>query len=187
MQKQNDLTFIPVTPPDLERALMIREEAFDWLNTNFPGTVSFTTGNVLQMAGEKGKRWLIGTLRGHGIGDTTQEFSLPATADTLAILYLRAKGVKFREAVNSVVQGKSATVESDPKYGGVWNRLISIALKRFFIQRFIQFGFAYLYTKHTSEFSKHINPRIEIGCAVVTVNHCYGFTCGSRHHINFWI
>lgn len=129
MQQNTDLAFAPVTPPDIEHASMIREEAFDWLNGHFPGTLSFTTGDVLQMAGEKGKRWLIGRLRAQGIGDT-EEFSIPATADTLAILYMRSKGVKFREAVDSIIGGKTATTSSDPKYGGVWNRLISIALKR---------------------------------------------------------
>ena len=33
MQKQDALVFSPEVPPDLERASLIRDEAFDWLDT----------------------------------------------------------------------------------------------------------------------------------------------------------
>ena len=129
MQNQATPMFSPEVPPDLEHASLVREEAFDWLDNHYPGVLSFTTGSVLRMAGEHGRRWLIGRLRQHGIGDQ-EEFSMPATADALTALFLRSKGVKFREAVDAVVGPKEPSRGREPRYGGVWNRLIDIALKR---------------------------------------------------------
>ena len=129
MQKQATLVFSPDVPPDLERASLIRGEAFDWLESNYPGVTSFTTGQVLGMAGAKGKRWLISRLRAQGIGNE-EEFSVPATADALTVLFLWDRGVKFREAVDAVLGGKEAPVSSEPRYGGVWNWLIDMGLRR---------------------------------------------------------
>lgn len=58
-----------------------------------------------------------------------KEFSLPATADALTILFLGSNGVKFREAADAVVGGSYSQVSAEPRYGGVWNRFIDIALK----------------------------------------------------------
>ena len=130
MQKQNTLLFSPEVPPDLEHASQIREEAFEWLDAHHPGDVSFTTGNVLHMAGESGRRWLITRLRARGIGNE-ELFGKPATADALTVLFLRSRGVKFREAVDAVVGGKEGPrTTPELKYGGVWNRLIVAALER---------------------------------------------------------
>jgi hypothetical protein len=129
MQKRDTLVFSPEIPPDLEHAAQIREEALDWLETRHPGAVSFTTGEVLRMAGEVGHRWLIARLRAQDIGNEA-EFSLPATAAALTVLFLRSRGVKFREAVDAVLGGKQAPRSPEPRYGGVWNRLIVIGLKR---------------------------------------------------------
>ena len=128
MQKTDTLVFSPEVPPDLEHAPLIREEALDWLETHYPGVVSFTTGDVLGMVGERGRRWLIARLRARGIGDE-EEFGLPAAADALTVLFLRSKGVKFREAVDAVVGGTSP-VTPPPGYGGIWNWLIVFALAR---------------------------------------------------------
>ena len=87
MQKQIEPVFSPEVPPDLEHASQIREEAFDWLDTYHPGVQSFTTGRVLGIAGEKGRRWLIAQLRARGIGDE-ELFSVPATADAMTVLFL---------------------------------------------------------------------------------------------------
>ena len=129
MKKLDTPVFGPEVPPDLQHAPQIREEAFDWLDTNFAGDRSFTTGQVLAMAGEKGRRWLVGRLRKHGIGNQ-EEFSLPDTADALSVLFLRSRGVRFREAVGAVVGRQEASRSSGPRHTGVWNRLIGIALKR---------------------------------------------------------
>ena len=129
MQKLDALVFSPEVPPDLEHAPLIREEAFDWLDSHYPGVLSFTTGEVLRMAGVQGKRWLIARLRERGIGNE-EEFSQTATADALTVLFLWSRDVKFGGAVRAVVGGKEASTRAAPKYGGVWNRLISIALKR---------------------------------------------------------
>ena len=128
MQKLDVKVFSPEVPPDLEHARQIREEAFDWLDTHFAGLNSFTSGNVLRMVEEQGRRWLIGRLRQHGIGNQ-EEFSKPDTADALTVLFLRSRGVKFREAVDAVLGGQD-TPPTRSGYGGVWNRLIDIALKR---------------------------------------------------------
>ena len=127
MQKRNPLVFNPEIPPDLDHAVQVREEALDWLETHFAGTISFTTGEVLRMAGEQGRRYLIARLREREIGNE-EEFSLPATADALTVLFLRSKGVKFRESVDAVLGGKETLKNSEPRYGGVWNRLIVAAL-----------------------------------------------------------
>ena len=129
MQKRDRLVFSPEIPPGLDHAALIREEAFGWLDTHHPGVVSFTTGDVLGMAGEQGRRWLISRLRARGIGDE-ELFSLPATADALTVLFLRSRGVKFREAVDAVVGREEASRSSEPRYGGVWNRLLVTALGR---------------------------------------------------------
>ncbi len=119
--------FTPEIPPDVDHASLIREESLDWLETQYPGRHSFTTGEVLRMAGEPSRRWLISRLRARDIGNEA-EFSLPDTADALTALFLRSKGVKFRDAVDAVVGGKEAPRVSEPRYGGVWNRLIITAL-----------------------------------------------------------
>ena len=129
MQKQDATVFNSEVPPDLEHAPQIREEAFDWLDTHYPGVLSFKTGEVLRMAGEQGKTWLIRRLRDRGIGNE-EEFSQPATADALTVLFLRSRDVKFGKAVDEVVGGKGTSRSPEPRYGGVWNRLIDIALKR---------------------------------------------------------
>ena len=129
MKKRETEVFSPGVPPDLEHAAQVREEALDWLETRFPGVVSFTTGQVLRMAGELGHRWLISRLRARGIGNE-EEFSLPATADALTVLYLRSRGVKFREAVDAVLGGKGSPRSPEPRYGGIWNRLLVTALDR---------------------------------------------------------
>ena len=128
MKNKHTPVFRPEVPPDLEHARLIREEAFDWLETHHSGVRSFTTGDVLRMAGEEGRRWLITRLRSRGIGNE-ELFDMPATADAMTVLFLRSKGVRFGEAVDAVM-GKEGPSGQRPKYGGVWNRLISIALKR---------------------------------------------------------
>jgi hypothetical protein len=129
MQKRDVPVFSPEVLPDRDHAPQIREEALDWLETHCPGAISFTTGEVLRMAGEPGRRWLITRLRAHGIGDE-EPISMPAAADALTVLFLRSRGIKFREAVDAVVGGKEAPRGPEPRYGGVWNRLIVAALDR---------------------------------------------------------
>ncbi|UCC16596.1 MAG: tetratricopeptide repeat protein [Dehalococcoidales bacterium] len=128
MTKEYTPIFNPEIPPDLEHASLIREEALDWLETSYGGAMSFSTGEVLRMAGESGRRWLIARLRAHNVGNEA-EFSVPDTADALAVLFLRSKGVKFRDAVEAVV-GKEGPSVSEPRYGGLWNRLIRSNLER---------------------------------------------------------
>jgi len=129
MNRKDTLVFKPEIPPDLEHAPLIREEAIDWLETHHPGESTFTTSEVLRMAGEYNRRWLITRLRERKIGDEA-EFSLPDTADALTVLFLRSKGVKFRDAVDAVVDRKEALRSPEPRYGGIWNRLIIAALDR---------------------------------------------------------
>ena len=131
MQKLDAPLFSPEVPPDLDldHAPTIREEAFDWLDSHYPGELSFKSGTVLRMVGEQRRRWLIGRLREHGIGNEGS-FSLPDTADVLAVLFLRSRGVRFREAVDAVVGRQELTRSPGPRHAGVWNRLIDIALKR---------------------------------------------------------
>ena len=129
MQKLDTPVFSPEVPPDLEHASQIREEAFDWLESHYPGDVSFTTGNVLRMAGESSRRWLIARLRARGIGNE-ELFAKPATADALTVLFLRSRGVKFREAVDAIVGRDTASGSAEPRYGGVWTRLVVAALDR---------------------------------------------------------
>ncbi|MEE8159490.1 MAG: hypothetical protein V3T78_09020, partial [Dehalococcoidia bacterium] len=121
MQQQDKLVYSPEIPPDLDHASQIREEALDWLETHFAGSISFTTGDVLRMSGEQERRYLIARLRERDIGNE-EEFSWPATADALTVLYLRSKGVKFREAVDAVLGGKETLRDAEPRFGGVWNR-----------------------------------------------------------------
>lgn len=71
---------------------MIREEVLDWLETEFPGTHSFRTGELLQMANEQKKRWLISRLRTHDIAND-EEIGVPAAA--LPVLLLITRRVKF--------------------------------------------------------------------------------------------
>ncbi len=129
MQKLDSPVFSPEVPPDLDHAPMIRAEAFDWLDSHYPGELTFKSGTVLLMAGEQRRRWLIGRLAQHGIGDQGK-FNLPDTADALTVLFLRSKGVKFREAVDAVVGREELTRSPESRHAGVWNRLIDIALKR---------------------------------------------------------
>jgi hypothetical protein len=127
MNKKIIQVFDPEVPPDLKHALLVREEALEWLEAHYPTKHSFTTGEVLRMAGEPDRRWLITRLRKHGIGNQ-EEFSLPDTADSLTTLFLRSKGVKFHDAVEAVIGKKTPSREQEPKYGGVWNRLIITAM-----------------------------------------------------------
>ena len=129
MAEQLPPVFSPEIPADIEHAPLIREEALDWLETHHAGDRVFTTGELLAMAGERKRRWLISRLRAHGIADEA-EISIPAAADALAVLFLRSRGVKFRDAVDAVIGGKGAFEAPGPQYGGVWNRLINIALRR---------------------------------------------------------
>jgi hypothetical protein len=129
MPKKETSVFSPGVPPDLDHGSLIREEALEWLEIHHPGVQSFSTPDVLRMSGETGRRWLIARLRGHSIGDEA-EFSLPDTADALAVLYLRSKGVKFRDAVDAVLGRTDLPRSGEPRYGGVWNRLIVSTLER---------------------------------------------------------
>ena len=63
-------------PPDLEHAAMIREEVLDWLEEKFPDTHTFSTGELLQMVREQGRRWLISRLRTHDIANEAEIFDL---------------------------------------------------------------------------------------------------------------
>ncbi len=129
-QKQSTPVFNPEVPADLEHAYQIRGEAFDWLDTHYPGALSFTPGEVLRMAGERGRRWLIARLRTRGIGNE-ELFSVLSTADALAVLFLRSRGVKFSEAADAVLGRNKGGERAEPvKYGGIWNRLIVVALDR---------------------------------------------------------
>ena len=128
MAKRN-LVFSPGIPPDLEHAPLIREEAVEWLERLYPGVPTFTTSEVLGMGGESGRRWLIARLRAQNIGDEA-EFSLPDTANALTVLFLRSKGVKFRDAVDAVVSKNEPSRAPEPRYGGMWNRLIIAELDR---------------------------------------------------------
>ena len=129
MAEQLPSVFSPDIPADVEHAPLIREEALDWLETHHPGDRVFTTGELLAMAGERQRRWLISRLRAHGIADQA-EINIPAAADALAVLFLRSRGVKFRNAVDAVLGGKGAFEAAEPRYGGVWNRLGIVALER---------------------------------------------------------
>ena len=128
-QERGTPVFNPEVPADLEHAQQIRGEAFDWLENHYPGVFSFTTGEVLLMVRERERRWLIARLRARGIGNE-EPFSVPTTADALAVLFLRSRGVRFREAADAVLTGEKPAGGAEPRYGGVWNRLIDIALKR---------------------------------------------------------
>ncbi len=127
MKKKDTLVFSPDIPPDLEHAPLIREEALDWLETHYPGALRFLSGDVLRMAGEPNRRWLVARLRARHIGDEA-EFSLPDTADALTMLFLRSRGMRFRDAVDAVIGGRESAKGLEPRYGGVWNRLIINAL-----------------------------------------------------------
>ncbi|MEE8349165.1 MAG: hypothetical protein V3R94_06330 [Acidobacteriota bacterium] len=124
-----DRLFSPKIPPDLEHASLVREEALEWLESNYHGILSFSTAEVLRMVGEQNRRWLITRLREHGIGNQ-DGFNLPGAADALAVLFLRRRGVKFREAVDAVIGRTQTPKDPKPSFGGVWNRLIMIAFKR---------------------------------------------------------
>lgn len=129
LQNSPTPVFNPEIPPDLEHAPQIRSEAFDWLDAHYPGILSFTSGRVLRMVGEEGRRWLIARLRAKGIGDE-EEFSIPATADALTVLFLRSRGVRFSKAVDALAGGQEGPSSPQPRYGGVWNRLVIAALER---------------------------------------------------------
>ena len=129
MTTSTDPLFGPNIPPDLDHASLVREEALEWLETNYHGILLFSTTDVLRMVGEQNRRWLITRLREHGIGNE-EGFSLSTAADTLAVLFLRHRGVKFREAVDAVICRTKPSKDPKPGYGGVWNRLIMIAFKR---------------------------------------------------------
>jgi hypothetical protein len=129
MQKIDIDTFGPDIPPNLEHAGLIREEAFEWLGVHYGDRQSFGGADVLRMAGEQKRRWLVGRLQNQGIGEQN-EFTLPAAADALTVLFLRSRGVKFRDAVDAVVGRIESAGPREPRFGGVWNRLINIGLKR---------------------------------------------------------
>ena len=129
MKRKEIPVFNPDIPPDLEHAPLIREEALDWLETRYPGSRTFTTSQVLRMGGEPDRRWLIARLRASNIGNES-EFNLVDTADALTVLFLRSNGVKFHDAIEAVMGGKSAQTSPEPKYGGMWNRLIITSLDR---------------------------------------------------------
>ena len=129
MEVPSASVFSPEVPPDVGHAPLIREEAIDWLESRYAGVLSFSTGEILRMAGDQERRWLIGRLRENGIGNE-EEFGLPAAADALTVLFLRSRGVKFRKAIDAVVGPVELSRGSEPKFGGVWNRLIVFALAR---------------------------------------------------------
>ncbi len=89
MQPNAPAIFSPDVPPDLDHAPQIREEAIDWLERQYSGKSEFTTSDVLAMADERGRRWLISRLRERGIGNE-EYFSIPAAADALTVLFLRS-------------------------------------------------------------------------------------------------
>ena len=120
--------FSPDIPPDLDHASQIRGGAFNWLDMHYPGIREFDTGAVLDMAGERERRWLITRLRKQGIGNQ-ELFDIPNTVDALAVLYLRSNGVKFGEAVRAVTANAPQS-SSEQSFGGLWNRLIGISLDR---------------------------------------------------------
>ncbi len=129
MPVKNAPVFSPDIPPDLDHALLIREEALDWIETHFAEKHSLSTSEVLKITGETGRRWLISRLRQHSIGDEVG-FSLPDAADALSVLYLRARGVKFRDAIDAITRRTDATRTIEPRYGGLWNRLIISTMER---------------------------------------------------------
>ena len=129
MPIKSSTIFHPDIPPDLEHASALREEGLDWLERRFPNTNVFKAADVLSMSGESSRRWLIGRLREHGIG-TKNDFSLPDAADALTVLFLRSKGVKFRDAIDAVAGNKTAEKTPEARYGGMWNRLIYASLER---------------------------------------------------------
>ena len=122
-------TFTTDLPPDLDHAAMIREEVLDWLEKQFPGTHSFSTGELLKMAREQGRHWLISRLRAHDIANES-EIGVPAAADALTVMFLRSRGVKFRDAVDSIVGREPFIRGIESQYGGIWNRLLVSALDR---------------------------------------------------------
>ena len=129
MSTERVAVFSPDIPPDLEHAALIREEAFEWLELQQPGAREFAPGELLRMSGDAGRRDLITRIRQRGIGNQ-DAFSIEHAADALAILFLRSRGVKFGEAVAAIVREGDEPGSPEPRYGGIWNRLISIALKR---------------------------------------------------------
>jgi len=129
MASRHSPVFSPGIPPDIEHAPLIREEALEWLERVFPRRQSFPSGDVLRMADEARRRDLISRMRKQGIGND-QEFDLPDTADALTVLFLRSRGIRFGEAMARVRGGPGRGEDAGPRYGGVWNRLIDIALKR---------------------------------------------------------
>ena len=121
--------FSPQIPPDLEHAPLVREEALDWLERRFPRDHTFSSGELLRMAGDQERRWLIPRLRAHGIAES-KEIGHTDAADALTVLFLRSQGVKFREAVDAILTRQEQTGISEPRYSGVWNRLVITALDR---------------------------------------------------------
>ena len=116
-------------PADREHATVIREEALDWLEAVYPEATSFTASDVLHMAGEQGRRWLITRLRAQGIGEDG-DFSPPVAANAVAVLFLRSKGLKFADSIEAVGGGRGAAPVVERTYGGVWNRLTAVSLDR---------------------------------------------------------
>ncbi len=116
-------------PADLEHAPGIREEALDWLEAVYPEATSFTASDLLRMAGEQGRRWLITRLKANGIGEG-ERFTPPIAANGLTVLFLRSKGVKFAEAIEAVSGGRGPAPAVERTYGGVWNRLTAVSLDR---------------------------------------------------------
>ena len=106
----NGPRFTPAIPADVEHAPLVREEAIDWLESQFPGVPTFTAGALLRMAGESGQHWLIHRIRGQRIGDKGLPFTLPNAANVLTILFLRGRGIRFQDAVDAV---KRAALDQD--------------------------------------------------------------------------
>ena len=88
MQNNDTSVFNPGVPPDVDHAGLIRAEASDWLDIHHPGVREFSAGNVLAMAGERERRYLIGRLRKQDIGNT-EMFSVSDTAVALTALFAR--------------------------------------------------------------------------------------------------
>ena len=55
---------------------------------------------------------------------------MPAAADALTVLFLRARGVKFQAAVAAVIGREPVVTGLESRYGGLWNRLLVNALDR---------------------------------------------------------
>ena len=121
--------FQPAVPGNAEHAPLIRQEALDWLETHFSEMRTFSASNVLQMAGEQSRRWLMTRIRAQGIGQSDE---MPPTeaADALTVLFLRSRGIKFADAIDAVASAQAAFPSIGQSFGGIWNRLMLVSLER---------------------------------------------------------